>query len=279
MLPVPGAELYYETRGTGPVLLLIPGGNGDAGPFAPLSQLLADRFTVVTYDRRGFSRSPLRGDVPADRLATDTADVIALLDAVAPPDPVAQAGAGSPRAHILGSSSGAIVALDVLARHPDRIATCVAHEPPLISVLPDRDEWAAFFDTMVAIYRAEGTEVAMAVFNERMGMTGGALPDAATLPPHVREMVERMLTNQRFWFDHELLQYPSTELDFDALATHRDALVLAGGRESRDLMPYQPNLVIAARLGRTVVDFTGDHIGYATHPVEFAAELAAVLRA
>ena len=49
-LKVAGATLYYETRGTGPTLLIIPGGPQDAGVFADLAAALADRYTVVAYD-------------------------------------------------------------------------------------------------------------------------------------------------------------------------------------------------------------------------------------
>ncbi|MCZ0980458.1 alpha/beta fold hydrolase [Streptomyces diastatochromogenes] len=59
---VPGATLRHETRGSGPVLLLIPGGAGDAGLFEGMAGLLADAgHTVVSYDQRGLSRSPLDG--------------------------------------------------------------------------------------------------------------------------------------------------------------------------------------------------------------------------
>ena len=52
-----GARLYYEKQGSGLSLLFIAGSTGDAGNFARSAALLADEFTVVTYDRRGNSRS------------------------------------------------------------------------------------------------------------------------------------------------------------------------------------------------------------------------------
>ena len=60
-LSVIGTELYHEIRGTGPAVLLIMGASGDGGHFDVLAELLADEFTVVTYDRRGNGRS----EVPA----------------------------------------------------------------------------------------------------------------------------------------------------------------------------------------------------------------------
>src|SRR6266705_349602 len=76
---VPGATLYVETRGSGPVLLLITGGPTDAGMFTDLAGRLADRYTVVSYDQRGHSRSPLDGepeDIPVALHADDAAVVL-----------------------------------------------------------------------------------------------------------------------------------------------------------------------------------------------------------
>jgi hypothetical protein len=60
-LKVPGAQLYYEVSGDGPLLILIPGAAGTGEVFRPLTGPLAERYQVVTYDRRGFSRSELDG--------------------------------------------------------------------------------------------------------------------------------------------------------------------------------------------------------------------------
>ena len=73
-LKVPGATLYYELRGSGRVLLCITGGPTDAGMFSDLARRLADSYTVVTYDQRGHSRSPLDGkpeDIPVALHADD----------------------------------------------------------------------------------------------------------------------------------------------------------------------------------------------------------------
>jgi pimeloyl-ACP methyl ester carboxylesterase len=71
-LDVPGTRLHYETYGSGPLLLMVPGANGSADAFKAVAEHLAEQHTVVTYDRRGFSRSQLNG--PQDytqRLETD----------------------------------------------------------------------------------------------------------------------------------------------------------------------------------------------------------------
>src|SRR5437588_11092573 len=60
-LKVPGAQLYYEVSGDGPLLILIPGAKGEGEIFRPLARPLAARYQVVTYDRRGFAQSSLDG--------------------------------------------------------------------------------------------------------------------------------------------------------------------------------------------------------------------------
>lgn len=102
-LKVPGARLYYEIRGSGPTLLMIPGGPADAAAFAGLAGLLAERYTVVTYDPRGNSRSPFDGP-PRDWRADVHADDARRLLAAVGPEP----------AYVLASSSGALLGLDLV---------------------------------------------------------------------------------------------------------------------------------------------------------------------
>ncbi len=267
-LQVPGANLYHEVRGKGPALLLIPGGNGDAGPFEQVANHLADRYTVVTYDRRGFSRSTL--DEPPDdrrRLETDSDDVIHLIDHLT----------GGP-AHVFGSSSGAIVALDVITRHPNRIQTLVAHEPPLVALLPDAAKHLKFAQDVYDTYGRSGVEQAMQEFTEGIGLKSSLRPPpGAALPAQTLEMMARMRRNFVFWIEHELRQYTRVVPDIAALKAVAGRLVLAGGRDSHEQFPYRPNLVLAERLGLEVTDFPGDHVGYLTHPVEFAAQLGQLL--
>ena len=58
-LRVAGATLFYRVRGTGPLLLILAGGHGDADATDAICEQLIDRYTVVTYDRRGLSRSTI----------------------------------------------------------------------------------------------------------------------------------------------------------------------------------------------------------------------------
>ena len=112
-LKVPGATLYYEEAGTGPTLLIIPGGPQDAGVFAPLAAELAGRFHVVAYDPRGNSRSRFDGEatpLDVDQQADDAAALIAHI--------------GGP-AYVFGTSGGAQIGLNLAARHPQLVTALV----------------------------------------------------------------------------------------------------------------------------------------------------------
>src|SRR5262245_26967928 len=96
---VPGTHLYVEVRGSGPVLLLVTGGPTDAGMFTDLAGRLAGRYTVVSYDQRGHSRSPLSGE-PEDILTAHADDAAAVLRATA-----------NEPAYVYGNSGGGVIGL------------------------------------------------------------------------------------------------------------------------------------------------------------------------
>jgi pimeloyl-ACP methyl ester carboxylesterase len=260
MLPVPGARLYTETRGAGPLLLCIVGGNGDAEVFGPIAGALAAQFTVVTYDRRGFVRSPLDGSVDDDaRLAIDADDATRVIE---------HRGGGP--AYVFGSSSGAIVGLDLLARHPARV--------PLVTLLPDAIRWLALFDDVHAHYLASGVSPAMAKFYAGVGMQAPRDPPAGVqLPPRIAAMLARMPANQAFWLQHELRLYPRFVPDLVALRAGASQLVLGVGRESPEAPLARPTRILAEALQLPVAELVGGHVGYATNPAEFAPQLAARL--
>lgn len=254
-LAVPGAQLYFEVRGTGPLLLLVPGGASDAEVFRDLADALAVRHRVVTYDPRGISRSVLDGPPPGPWLGTQADDAARLLDHV---------DEGDEPVRVFGSCAGGLTALELVVRDPHRIRMAVAHEPPAIGLLPDAARFAAFFDEVYATYCREGVPAAM----DRLGAVFGGQP--APLLPEVTD-------NNRFFLTHVMLPSSRCVPDVTALAAVADRIVLAGGRESRTHDVHRPVHVLARRLGREPVEFPGGHVGYAKHPAAFAAQLADIL--
>ncbi|MGW2051469.1 alpha/beta fold hydrolase [Streptomyces sp. NPDC001858] len=280
-LKVPGATLHYETLGSGPVLLLIPGGAGDAGLYAGMAPELAARYTVVSYDPRGLSRSPL--DDPADTPRTDAAaapeeqvrvwsdDARRLLDLLSPDDD----------AVVLGCSSGAVVAVELLARHPERLRRVVAHEPPLLELLADPAPHRALFAEVHEIFRAAGAGPAMARLGA--GLADGAVRQEPArspteLPPGIQEMAVRMHANLPVFLGRVLRPFSSALPDLAALRPVAHKLVPAAGHDSRRQLPlYGPAERLAQLLGCDLVEFPGGHLGAVESPKEFADRLLSVL--
>src|SRR5918912_1415534 len=158
ILGVLGARLYYETHGSGPLMLMVAGANGEADIFKTVTQHLAAHYTVVTYDRRGFSRSKLDGPQDDDRrLETDADDVRRLIEHVSDGPAI-----------IFGASSGGVVVLEVLTHHPSVVRTLVPFEPAAVRQLPDGQKWVDFFVGVYDLYRHSGIEPALKTFREHV---------------------------------------------------------------------------------------------------------------
>ena len=164
MVKVPGATLYYEVRGSGPVLLMMPGGPADATTFRRIENDLAKRFTVVTYDPRTYSHSVQKEPVEDSQMVQVFADdVHRLLEKVA----------GDDKSCIFASSGGATIAMDLIAKHAEQIDTVILHEPPSPSLLPNKAEARAGFDDVCDTCEKEGLFPAMQKFMVLVGVQGG----------------------------------------------------------------------------------------------------------
>lgn len=260
-LRVPGAILYYEIRGTGPLLLMLHGGSGDAGGFDAVADLLAKSYTVVAYDRRGLSRSKLDDPKCEQTVEIQTDDAYRLLNAL---------DLGS--ANIFGSSSGAVVALDVVARHPGLVRTVVAHEPPAHYLLPDAEALKRQHDELVDVYHRDGIVPAMRkVVTELAGVAAVSRYGADTTVQRTKSPA-----NAIFLFEHEFPMISKYRLDFAALKKAGTRIVIAGGT-GKQYPAYRSAAAIAEIFGSSVVEFPGHHGGYGSHPKEFAERLAEVL--
>ncbi|MGY2115613.1 alpha/beta fold hydrolase [Nocardia gipuzkoensis] len=267
---VPGATLYYEVSGAGPVLLLLPGSGGDAAVFDPVVEPLAEHFTVVTVDPRGYSRSVLDPGPPADiEVEVQSQDAHLLLEHLTPE---------GEQAYVFGGSGGAVVALDLLARHPRRLRLVIAHEPPSFGLLPDAAEHKAFVEEVCELFATEGLAAAGARFLEGIG--GGIdMPDPAGLSPRAAAMIERLHANAPRSMAHELRPITSYLPNVTALASVTDRLVLGAGRDSKGKLPHRPAEALAAQLNIPLTEFPGGHSGFTDAPAEFAQLLLELLLA
>jgi pimeloyl-ACP methyl ester carboxylesterase len=248
-LQVPGASLYYEVRGSGLVLLMIPGGPDDAGGFKGIADRLADTYTVVTYDCRGNSRSPMQGSWDDLTVALFADDAHRLLDAVS-----------TDQADVLGSSGGATYALDLVARYPGRVRTLVAHEPPVSELLPDAARYHALNEHVGETYRSGGTFAALEMFTKGIGFGNDDPPERTEQTPEDAAAEARVGANLGLFAGRLIPIIGNYEPDLAALRENPTRIVVGVGDESTpEQMVYQTAHELAERLGSQPAHFPGGH--------------------
>jgi pimeloyl-ACP methyl ester carboxylesterase len=248
----------------------------DASGFRTLASYFPDR-TVVTYDPRGLGRSTRKDgrvdSVPAVQ-AEDVHAVIAALDA----GPV----------EMFASSGGAVTALALVAAHPNDVTVLVAHEPPLVPVLPDTEAAERAMTQFREAYRARGWGAGMAAFIAMTSWHGEFTDDyfARPLPDPAQFGMPADDNGSR---DDPLLSDRSTAVsgyrpDFDALAAAPTRIVMAVGEESKGTFTGRTSDATAERLGQRATVFPSHHggfvggdSGYAGQPEAFARKLREVL--
>ena len=268
-LQVPGASLYYEVRGSGPVLLMMPGGPADATTFRQIENDLASRYTVVTYDPRGLSHSKLEGALDDARMVQIFADDVHRL--------LAKLTDG--KARVFASSGGAVIALELAVRHPEQLEMVIAHEPPSPSLVPNSAKVRAAMEDVCDTHTKEGLWPAMNKFMVLVGIEGGPPPASEAEPtPEQLQAMAQMQRNMDFFFGRYIRNIARYRPDFAALKSCPCRIAAAVGEESRGQLAHEGGLGLATRLGMDAIVFPGDHGGFTGRPVEFSAKLLQVLK-
>ena len=261
LIEVNGTRLYHEVRGSGPSVLFVQGALGDGGTYERVAELLADEFTVVTYDRRANSRS-LRPEgwesTSAEEQSDDAAALIEALD-IAP-------------AAVFGNSGGAIIALDFVIRHPNLLRGAILHEPAMFSVLSHPEEVMGPLQQAIEKGMRQG------------GPRGGGeaflrffAGDEAfeTLDPRLRE---RMLGNAEIFFGLEfgaIGPYRPNEASLAAAAAV-PVRVMAGSESPAPLV--EASRWLATHLNVELTTLPGGHTPYFDRPEEMVKAIRPFLR-
>src|SRR3954454_3926507 len=281
VLETSGADVVYDVHGPLPTAdgrppLLMVGQPMDATGFATLASFFPDR-TVVTYDPRGLGRST-RKDGRVDHVPEVQAeDVHALIEAL---------GAGP--VEMFASSGGAVTALALVTAHPGDVTTLVAHEPPLISVLPDAEGASRARASLRDAYEKGGSSAGMASF---IAMTSwqGEFTDEYFAQPAPDPAAFGMPTEDDGTRDDPLLSDRSWPVsgyhpDVAALAAAPTRIVIAVGEESANVFTGRTSVATAELLGQAATVFPSHHggflggeFGYAGQPETFAHKLRDVL--
>lgn len=278
-LDVPGATLTYDVRGPLPAAdgrlpLLLIGQPMDASGFRTLASFLPER-TVVTYDPRGLGRST-RSDGELTNTPQQQAEDLHLL--------VAELGG---RVDLFGSSGGAVTGLHLVATHPGDVRLFVAHEPPLLDVLPDAEQAFAAERRVQEVYHQRGWGAGMAAFIALTSVQGPFPDDFGRELPE--PSVFGLPTADDGSRTDPLLSGASNAVtayrpDVAALTGAPTRVIVAGGIESQDSMTWRTSAALADALGQPLTVFPSNHGGFlggefgqAGQPEAFAVRLRELL--
>ncbi|MEU7602882.1 alpha/beta hydrolase [Streptomyces sp. NPDC041003] len=270
-LSVPGATLHYQTEGRGPVLLLSQSGEGDADRTVDLVPHLADTFTVVTYDRRGLSRSTLHDPARPVTMADHADDVARLLAEVA-----------DGPALMAGFSMGGAIGLQAVVRHPGVLSTLIAHEPVMPNLLDEagRAEHVAELTAIQDAFTSGGLTEAFPAIARHLGIDPAHDITEKGLTP--QPLTPRRKANFAYFIGTEF-----TAVTTDAL--HPEQPVRAAARAGTRIVPaasrttrptvhtYRCALALAAQLDTEAVRFPGGHNGNTAFPRATAQVLKELL--
>ena len=256
-----GVTLYYEMHGAGLSVLCIAGTTGDAGHFTQMAAQLADEFTVVTYDRRGNSRSPRPQGWTQTSVSEQAEDATALIQALQLAPVV-----------VFGTDAGGRIALDLLTRFPHLLRGVILHDPVLPSILAHPEQVTA------------PVQAAIQQGLQSRGLPGGVeavlryIAGDATMAAIPPQTLERMLQNAETIFTTERSQafanWCPTE---EALAAVRVPVALLVGQESPEFLREMAHW-LAPRLRTPVLTVPGGHAAYFDHAAALAAALRPVVR-
>jgi pimeloyl-ACP methyl ester carboxylesterase len=279
-LEAPGATLTYDVwpgDSTAEPPLVLIGSPMGAGGFTTLAGHFPDR-TVVTYDPRGNGERSTAHD-PAAPITPEVQaeDVHRIIEAI-----------GGGPVDLFASSGGAIVALDLVAKHPDDVRTLVAHEPPLASLTEDREHALAVNRAINATYHRSGWGAGMAHFMQVVMHRGPfTADDVAAPPPDPAAFGMPPGDDGRrtdLMLGHSVLYLTSYEPDFEALERAHTRVVIAVGEASEGELAQRGGEAAARRLGTQPAIFPDGHGGFlggeygqTGAPEAFAAKLREVL--
>jgi len=252
-----GTEIYCEVRGSGPAVLFISGATGDAGHFERVADALSNEFRIITYDRRGNSRSPKPAGWTATSIQEQADDAAGLLDAL-----------GLAPVGLFGTSAGGSIAVEILLRRPELVTGAIIHEPLILNPLGDQAaEVLKQIQTTV--------EPAIASGGPRAGVEAFlVLPAGSGWQDTVDSALrERMLDNGETLFGIDFPAFARYRPADDGLAAIKAPVQVLLSQETA--LPFMvPVCNWLANLLKTEVGMLpGGHTAYLDRPEDFAAAL------
>ena len=257
-VPANGAELYCEVRGAGRAVLFISGATGDGGHFEKVAEALADEYKIITYDRRGNSRSANPAGWTETSIEEQADDAAGLVEAL-----------GLAPVVLVGTSGGGSIGVELLLRRPELVSAAIIHEPMIMNPLHEQDA-----EVLSQMYAA--VEAAIASGGPRAGVdlfVAGAAGNTTWQQGIDPALRERMLGNGETLFGIDFPAFAGYRPAGNALTAIKVPVQVLRSRESA--LPFMAPICawLASLLGVEVATLPGSHTAYLDLPGEWAAAL------
>ena len=252
-------SLYYESRGSGDALLLIHGVIVDAGLFSAAAEILSRHYQVITFDRRGNSRSTLRAE-KAFSMEDQVRDIRDLLDHL-----------GIERAFVVGASAGAVVGEYFMECFPERVRHLVMYEPAMLGYMVREPEVKAWTEKMQALIEKKKYNSAILQFALHIASFDERSPKKS------QEDSMREMNNHIYALTVEFPGMLYYEPDLEKMKKNAARITLAAGERSKDTVYRRCSGLLAGEIGKECVFFPGYHNLPYDLPVEFAVCVAGVI--
>ena len=259
---VNGVRLFYTLHGAGAVPLVLVHGSWDSHHVWDLVvPRLAEVFRVVTYDRRGHSKS--ERPTGQGSVREDVADLAALLEHL-----------GHVPAWVIGNSFGASITLRLASEHPWLFLGVIAHEPPLFSLLADDPGMSPMLVDVQRKIRAVVERIASGdhtgateQFVETVALGPGTW---ATVPPDIQQM---MIENAPTFLDEA---NDPDQLAFELgwiSGFSKPVLLTLGDQSPPTFAPVVTRLSKALPHAEIITLPGAGHVPHATHPDAYVAAI------
>jgi pimeloyl-ACP methyl ester carboxylesterase len=251
--------LFYATKGTGPAIVLIHGGQLDGRMWEQQVNALSRQFRVICYDVRGYG-----GSVRPDRQYSDVADLDGLLDYLK-----------VSKAHIVGLSLGGRIAIDFALEHPARVNSLVLAGPGLSGFEPpggsetDLRMW-----NIIKAARDEGPDQATDLWLKDPFMAPAM--EQPRLAPLLKKIARE---NAHCWLENPVLQRPIKPPAADRLGEIKAAtLLILGDLDVPQIKATMGKLEKEIVGSKKVVIKNAGHMVNMEQPEEFNKALLTFLR-
>lgn len=245
-------SLYYEVRGEGEPLLLIHGVVVDADLYCNTAEILSRYFRVITFDRRGNSRSVCKGE-RTFCMEDQIEDIRDLLDELQ-----------IERAYIVGASAGAVIGQYFFQTYPQRVRHLIMYEPAMHWTMADDEEMKQWSDTMTELIAHRKFSTAILRFVEHIA----SYDDRG--PKKDPKVSRREMGNYEYMLTQEFPGLLAYQPDMEKLLSQAEHITIAAGEKSGESAYARIAVKLAERMGKKPLFYPGYHNLPYDLPKEFA---------